>query len=174
MSLDRISEPLPQSISLNVSSSCNLGCAYCYAGRGGFAGVQPRPMAWDVARAAIDRLLAVAEPGAPVTIGFLGGEPFANRKLIHEAVAYATASGGRLGLDVRFSVTTNGTLLRAPDLPLLRRHPFAVTVSLDGSAEVQDAQRPRHRGGGAGRAWLIEWRRCWRSQEKRSSPRARQ
>jgi uncharacterized protein len=28
--------PAPQSISLNVSSSCNLACSYCYAARGKF------------------------------------------------------------------------------------------------------------------------------------------
>jgi uncharacterized protein len=144
--LDRIEEPAPQSLSLNVSSSCNLGCTYCYAARGGFGGLQAAPMRWQTARAAVDRLLAVAEPSRPITIGFLGGEPFANRSLIHAAVAYAAAAGARLGLDVRFSVTTNGTLLRAPDLELLRRHPFAVTVSLDGPASVHDAQRPQHRG----------------------------
>lgn len=156
VSLDRIVEPPPQCISLNVSSSCNLACTYCYAARGAFAGAQSKPMEWDVARAAIDRLLAEAEPGAPITIGFLGGEPFANRKLVHEAVAYASRAGGRLGLDVRFSVTTNGTLLRASDLALLRRHPFAVTVSLDGSAAVQDAQRPRHRGGEGSWALVVD------------------
>ena len=40
-SLDAISEPAPQSISLNVSSSCNLTCGYCYAARGNFGGAQP-------------------------------------------------------------------------------------------------------------------------------------
>ncbi len=45
-------------------------------------------------------------------------------------------------LDVRFSVTTNGTLLRAEDLALLRTHRFAVTISIDGGAAQQDRQRP--------------------------------
>src|SRR3712207_447085 len=61
ISLDRIDEPSPQSLSLNVSSSCNLGCTYCYAARGGFNGAQQAPMTWETACAAIDRLLAIAE-----------------------------------------------------------------------------------------------------------------
>jgi uncharacterized protein len=105
-------------------------------------------MSWDVARAAIDALLAGANRDAPVTIGFLGGEPFANRALIHAAVAHAAAAGVRQRLDIRFSVTTNGTLLQPADLDLLRRHPFAVTIILDGARAVQDTQRPRHRSGG--------------------------
>ena len=149
-SLDAIAEPAPQSISLNVSSSCNLTCGYCYAARGNFGGAQPTPMGWATARMAIDRLIAQADRDAPVTIGFLGGEPFVNRQLIHRAVAYATSEGMRHQLDIRFSVTTNGTLLEPADIALLRDHPFAVTISLDGAADVQDRQRPRP---GGGKSW---------------------
>jgi uncharacterized protein len=140
--LDRVVAPAPQSISLNVSSSCNLACSYCYAARGSFLGAQPNPMAWDTAQNAIDRLLSVADPHVPITVGFLGGEPFANRRLIHRAVEYASTEANRLGLDVRFSVTTNGTLLQEEDIELLRAHRFAVTVSLDGGQRVQNLQRP--------------------------------
>jgi uncharacterized protein len=146
--------PAPQSLSLNVSASCNLACAYCYAAQGGFAGAQPKPMAWAVAREAIDRLLARADPQAPITLGFLGGEPFVNRRLIHQAVAYAAAEGARRGLDVRFSVTTNGSLLEAEDRDLLRAHPFAVTVSIDGDAATQARQRPPAKGQGDGHGQL--------------------
>jgi uncharacterized protein len=147
--LDLAPEPAPQSLSLNVSSACNLSCGYCYADRGGFNGAQPRPMHRDVARAAIDRLLATADAAQPVTIGFLGGEPFVNRALIHAMVGYAAERGTQLGLDVRFSVTTNATLLTADDLRLIRSHPFAVTVSVDGGAAVHDRQRPRRDRGGS-------------------------
>src|SRR4029077_16939743 len=87
--LDNVVEPPAQSISLNVSSSCNLACSYCYAARGSFHGAQPEPMPWEVARAAIDKLLSGADPKSPVTVGFLGGEPFVNRRMIHRAVEYA-------------------------------------------------------------------------------------
>ena len=140
--LDQVPEPEPQSISLNVSSACNLACTYCYADRGAFNGAQSATMQPATARAAIDRLFATADAMQPVTVGFLGGEPFVNRALIHDTVAYAARTGRGRGLDVRFSVTTNATLLRTDDLALLREHPFAVTVSLDGGAAVQNAQRP--------------------------------
>jgi uncharacterized protein len=140
--LDQVPEPEPQSISLNVSSACNLACTYCYADRGAFHGAQAAQMESATARAAIDQLFATADVTRPVTVGFLGGEPFVNRALIHEIVAYATRAGRARELDVRFAVTTNATLLRQEDLALLRDHPFALTVSLDGGATVQDAQRP--------------------------------
>lgn len=140
--LEHVVQPSPQSISLNVSSSCNLSCSYCYAARGSFEGAQPEPMRWETARAAIERLLSEASTDAPVTVGFLGGEPFVNRRLIHRAVHYAAIEGAKNGLDVRFSVTTNGTLLAEEDVELLRKHRFAVTVSVDGGKQIQNLQRP--------------------------------
>jgi uncharacterized protein len=144
--LSRLPLPAPQSISLNVSSSCNLGCSYCYASRGGFGGAQSQVMDWDVAKRAIETLIRGSDPKGPVTIGFLGGEPFVNRRLIHRSVEHAAQLGAVQGRDVRFSVTTNGTLLRDDDIRLLRQHRFAVTVSIDGGAQVQDARRPTARG----------------------------
>ena len=144
--LDDVVEPAPQSISLNVSSNCNLSCSYCYAARGSFQGAQRDQMPWEVARAAIDKLLCGAEPLSPITVGFLGGEPFVNRRLIHRAVEYAAEEGSKHGLDVRFSVTTNGTLLQEEDVELLRKHRFAVTVSIDGGEQIQDLQRPTSEG----------------------------
>ena len=155
VTLDAVVTPTPQSISLNVSSSCNLSCSYCYAARGNFGGAQPAPMTWEVAQAAIDRLLSSCDPQAPVTIGFLGGEPFVNRSLIHQAVKYADVAARGTDIDVRFSVTTNGTLLRADDVNLLRSNRFAVTVSIDGGQQVQDSQRPLGRLGGQGSFRLV-------------------
>ena len=140
--LSRVPLPAPQSISLNVSSSCNLGCSYCYASRGGFEGAQSAVMSWEVARQAVEKVIAGSDAQGPVTIGFLGGEPFVNRRLIHRVVHHARRLGLTHRRDVRFSVTTNGTLLRDSDIRLLRDHAFAVTVSIDGGAAIQDARRP--------------------------------
>ncbi len=144
--LDVVSLPTVQSISLNVSSSCNLGCSYCYANQGNFKGKQKQMLQWETARIAIDRLLDEADSAAPITLGFMGGEPFVNRELIHRSVHYSTAIAQQRGLDLRFSVTTNGTLLREEDRQLLRQHRFAVTVSVDGGHEVQNRQRPMLNG----------------------------
>jgi len=140
--LSSVVVPAPQSISLNVSSSCNLSCAYCYAAQGNFGGSQPRPMTFETARHAIDSLLAQADPAAPITVGFMGGEPFVNARLIHQVVDYAASMAAQRSLDLRFSVTTNATLLQDPDIQLLREHRFAVTVSVDGGAQTHERLRP--------------------------------
>lgn len=143
LALDALARPAPQAISLNVSAGCNLACSYCYAGRGAFGGRQPAGMSWSVARAAVDRLLAGADPMHPITVGFLGGEPFVNAALIHRVTRYAAAEGRQRKLDVRFSVTTNATLLRPAEHTLLREHGFGVTVSIDGDPTTHNRQRPQ-------------------------------
>ena len=137
----------PTALSLNLAQSCNLACVYCYADQGRFGG-SPRIMTEPVAFAAIDAFLADAE-GAPLTLGFIGGEPFLASDLLHACVRRAAIAAARHGLDLRFSVTTNGTLLTEADRGLLRQHPFAVTVSIDGGRGVHDRQRPSRAGHGS-------------------------
>lgn len=149
VSLDTWSAPTPQSVSLNISAGCNLACGYCYAGQGAFGGAQPKGMGWDIARKTVDRLIDGADPASPVTIGFLGGEPLVNRSLLHRVVNYAADAGVSRERDVRFSVTTNGTLLDEADRMLFRRHRFAVTVSLDGDQQSHDRNRPTKSGKGS-------------------------
>jgi uncharacterized protein len=142
----------PAAISLNIAQSCNLACSYCYADEGRF-GAKPEFMPLEIARTAIDTTLTGAR-GRRVTIGFIGGEPFLNRPVLHESVAFAVCRGRELRTPVEFSVTTNATLLAAEDLDLLRRHTFAVSVSLDGSTEMNDRERRSLDGSSAGAAAL--------------------
>ncbi|MBB2932053.1 radical SAM/SPASM domain-containing protein [Paraburkholderia silvatlantica] len=116
-------------LSLNVAQTCNLACSYCYADEGRFGG-RARTMEAAVAFAAIDRLIEQARDR--ITVGFIGGEPFVNRQLMHDAVEYAKAGAKRAGLRITFSVTTNATLLSEEDLQFLRDEAFTITVSLDG------------------------------------------
>ena len=141
--------PAPQSLSLNVSSSCNLSCGYCYADRGAFGGAQAETMKLAVAQQAVERLLAVADPSRPITIGFLGGEPLRNRDLVHAVVNFAGERAKQQQLDVRFSITTNGTVIVDSDIKLFRDHRFAVTISIDGGGVAHDAQRPFSNGAGS-------------------------
>lgn len=138
----------PHSISLNVTSACNLGCRYCYADRGRFEGAQTGAMSFATARRAIDTLLDGADQDAPVTIGFLGGEPLLHPALLSDVVAYATARARGRRRRVGFSLTTNGTRITPAVADLLRAHPFAVTVSLDGGRAVHDRLRVNLLGGG--------------------------
>lgn len=131
-------------ISLNIAQSCNLSCSYCYADEGRF-GLPPGMMSAEVAKAAVDQLLNQSQ-GLRVTVGFIGGEPFVNRKTLYATVEYALERAAAIRSTVKFSVTTNATLLQPEDLDLLRKRGFAVSVSLDGSAEVNDQNRRSKNG----------------------------
>lgn len=140
--------PPVHALSLAIAQKCNLGCTYCYAQQGSF-GASPRDMALADALRAVDLLIDGAAPGARLTLAFLGGEPLANRAALRAATEHGAARAAERGLDLRFSVTTNATLLSPDDAAFFAAHRFAVTVSLDGPREVHDALRPMKGGGGS-------------------------
>lgn len=143
-----LAPPPLRSLSLNVAHGCNLGCRYCYADEGRFGG-KSRMMSAETARASVDRLFQEAEPKVDLVIGFMGGEPMLNRRVIEETAEYASGLAKAEGRRVKFSLTTNGTLLTADDAALFHRHQFSVTVSIDGPKELNDQLRPDRRGGGS-------------------------
>ena len=138
-------EPPLRALSLAVAERCNLGCTYCYAEGGSFGG-RARAMDWPVAEAAVQRLFAEAKPGERVNLAFMGGEPLSNRDLVRRATVAAVQLAGERGVEVGFSITTNGTLLTEQDADFFERHGFAVTVSLDGVGAVHDRLRPTKGG----------------------------
>jgi len=141
-------DPPLRSLSLAVAQACNLGCTYCYAQEGGFGG-KAKEMAWRTAETAVRRLFADAERGDTLHISFLGGEPLAARDLLRDATELATRLAREEGANAKFSITTNGTLLRPDDGAFFERHRFAVTVSLDGIGAVHDRLRPFKNGRGS-------------------------
>jgi uncharacterized protein len=143
-----LSEPPLHALSLAVSQSCNLGCGYCYAGQGGF-GRAPQQMPLERALAAVDMLLSGVPDQGRCNLAFMGGEPLANRAVITAATRHAAALAAPRGVQVAYSITTNGTLVTQADGDFFEEHGFAVTISLDGPAEHHDRQRPFKNGQGS-------------------------
>lgn len=122
-------------LTLVLTHGCNLACTYCYAGRK-FDRAMPRPVAWK----ALAR--AFAAPGRePITVSFFGGEPMLAFDEMVAAARLARRMARRQGREIRFTITTNGTLLSERHLDFLYEYGFYVTVSLDGTA-AQDRYRP--------------------------------
>jgi uncharacterized protein len=140
--------PPLRALSLAVAQKCNLGCSYCYAEGGSFGGPQTS-MEIDTALASVELLFSDVTAGERVNLSFLGGEPLMSRPVIHAATERASEIGAARGVDVTFSITTNGTRLTAADGAFFERHGFAVTVSLDGPAAVHDRLRPFRSGRGS-------------------------
>jgi uncharacterized protein len=133
-------DPKPTSVTLFLTTSCNLRCTYCYASAGD---TPKRSMPMEVARRGIDFVIANAlELGAPaIEIAYHGGgEPSVNWKTLTESMAYAREQAGRVGLEVHAAMACNGVL---PDFKIdwIIENLDGVSLSFDGLPEVHDAHR---------------------------------
>ena len=121
---------------LEVTHCCNLACAYCfvrnyYADQGGM-------MTMETARRAIDMI----PPDRPLSIGFFGGEPLLNWKLIQAVVAYVSDLADKRKVGKHFHIATNAILLDDERIRFLDENGFSLVVSLDGPEEVHNRLRP--------------------------------
>jgi uncharacterized protein len=137
-----------RAFSLAIAQKCNLGCTYCYAEGGDFGGAS-KSMSDEVSLKAVRSLFDGVPAGEGVKLAFLGGEPFANRAGLRRATELAAELARERGVQIGFSVTTNGTLLTEEDAEFLAAHCFNVTVSLDGVGAKHDALRPFKDGRGS-------------------------
>jgi uncharacterized protein len=142
-----LADPPLHALSLAIAQKCNLGCTYCYAQQGEFGGTA-KNMTGETADRAVDLLVSGAEPGARLNLAFLGGEPLVNRSVLQVTTRRAAQLAEQRGVTMTFSITTNGTLLTEADAAFFEEFGFAVTISLDGPADVHDALRPDKGGRG--------------------------
>ena len=127
-------------LALVLNHRCNLRCRYCYTGR-----KFDRAMPLEVARMAVDFGLAQSTTGH-LTLSFFGGEPLLEIEAMEAVVAYAERRARETSCTLAFSISTNGTLLDARRLTLLRDNAFHIQVSIDGVAAAQDLMRPYEDG----------------------------
>ncbi|MBI5517391.1 MAG: radical SAM protein [Deltaproteobacteria bacterium] len=128
-------------VSLVLTHDCNLACTYCYTGE-----KFRREMDWETAERSVDLAFRETPPGAPVDVGFFGGEPLLCWDMLVRVGDYARARAEREGRRLRLAVTTNGTLLTRERTDTLARLGVEVTLSLDGTREAHEATRPQKGG----------------------------
>lgn len=127
---------------LCLTTRCNLRCTYCYAAAGETAA---RALPFEVGRRAIDEVCrgAVEAKQPSFTLAFHGGgEPTLARATLRQLVEYARG----LAIPCHVTMTTNGCWPDA-DREWLLDHLDSVSLSCDGIAEIQNAQRPAAGGG---------------------------
>jgi uncharacterized protein len=98
-------------------------------------------MTLEAAQGSLDLLFKDAQPGEKLNLSFLGGEPLINRALIQTITRQAADRAKTQDVRLGFSITTNGTLLKADDADFFEEHGFAVTISLDGIGKDHDRLR---------------------------------
>ncbi len=137
---------------LNVTSKCNLSCTYCYEygeDRLVDEGTMPRFMDEKTARDSVEFMLSQSKGQKVVNLTFFGGETLLNFKLLQTTMDYALRRGDEEGKRVRFSLTTNGTLLKPDVIEWLSENDVGVTISIDGPEEMNDQFRVLNNGMGS-------------------------
>ena len=143
----RSPEYLVKALCFNVAHDCNMACRYCFAGKGSFGGSRDL-MPLEVAFRGIDFLIENSRARKKCEVDFFGGEPLLNFPLIKKTVDYARRRGREEGKEFKFTLTTNGLLLKEEVMEYLDREDFSVVLSLDGRKEVNDRLRTLQGGGG--------------------------
>lgn len=133
---------------IQVSHRCNLDCTYCYAQGGNFGG-PGEMMSETTARSAVDFLLRESGTHRTCIVNFDGGEPFLNFPLVKSTTAYARVKARQWGKQVRFNISTNGTLLAKENMDFLTQNSFGIGISIDGDQSTHDGARKFKNGRGS-------------------------
>lgn len=127
---------------LQVTQGCNLKCGYCSFASDNykfFRSHSSNRMSWEVAQKAIDYYLRHSVDSDEYYISFYGGEPLLAYDLIVQAVNYVHKEYPYH--EVKFGMTTNGTLLKDEKLDFLVKNNFILTLSIDGPKKIHDFNR---------------------------------
>ncbi len=125
---------------LNISHACNLQCAYCFAGGGAYGGPQ-EVMSIGLAKDAVEWVLGSCN-SKRIVLNLFGGEPFLNVSTLCETIVYAVNRCRQRDQHLSIVLSTNGTMNLLEVGNKLRRVQHWITVSLDGSASLQNLNRP--------------------------------
>jgi len=129
----------PTTGTLLLTSYCNLACIYCYA-----ENPDHHAMSFPMTKRAVDFLVknAIAAGRQRIKIRFHGaGEPTLNWDVLVRTTEYARKASQENGLDVHFSITTNG-VMTDDERSWLGKHMQFVSLSFDGKSDTQNMQRP--------------------------------
>lgn len=130
-------------LTLCLTHDCNLRCGYCYAGR-----KRPVVMSGETAFRSIDFGLERAQKEGKalgkrpeILIGFFGGEPLLEWDLLRKCREYAEKEAAPSGIRLKWTLTTNMTLLTEERVEWLMEQGFHLGLSLDGNAAMHGVWR---------------------------------
>lgn len=129
-----------QSLWWCTTRTCNFDCRYCYQG----SHVEvPKGLVKSMPPEVLDLALpwAVDWTTHGLDVIWYGGEPTLSAALVREAVPKWEDAFAAAGKALKFSLTTNGSLLTEPLRRWLDEHKFRLLLSLDGPPRTHDQTR---------------------------------
>ncbi len=133
-------DPEPISVTLFLTTACNLRCTYCYASAGD---TPTKNMPLEVAIRGIDY---VANNAAKKTSPYFevlyhgGGEPTVNWRTMTESFNYARQKAREVNLEVRAATASNG-VLKDWQIDWIIENLHSVNLSYDGLPSAHDKHR---------------------------------
>lgn len=135
---------IAKNITFIVTKDCQLACKYCY-----LVGKNSKErMSWDVAKQAIDYILAQEYKEDSVVWDFIGGEPFLEIDLIDRICDYLKMEMFRLNHhwfnSYRFSFSTNGINYDSEKVQqfIAKNHShLSIGLTIDGTKRKHDLNR---------------------------------
>lgn len=110
-----------------LTEECNFQCSYCFQSGG------REVLKLSTAQKALDFFLQFSEQNC--FINFTGGEPLLVFDLLKHIVSDSQDIYSQSKREMRFVITTNGSLIDENVLDFLRNHRFFVILSFDGLAQ---------------------------------------
>jgi len=137
-----------KALCLHIAHDCNLACRYCFAGEGEYKGDRSM-MSYEVGKKALDFLVANSGSRRNLEVDFFGGEPLLNFEVVKQLVAYGRELEKTHDKNFRFTLTTNGVLLKDEIIEFANKEMDNIVLSIDGRKEVHDYMRPFKNGAGS-------------------------
>ncbi|GLC28631.1 thioether cross-link-forming SCIFF peptide maturase [Clostridium omnivorum] len=141
------SQSFIKALCLNIAHDCNLKCKYCFADEGEYKGCR-EIMTAEVGKKAIDFVINASGPRKNIEVDLFGGEPLLAFDVIKEIVEYAKVQQKLHNKVIRFTMTTNATLLTDEIMKYIDENMGNIVLSIDGRKEVNDEVRVRFDGSG--------------------------
>lgn len=153
---DRSAAACLTDLTLNLTSSCNLRCVYCWNDHGKYSNrrflekqtgklssnIKDEHMPVETALKAVDILVGARGKDNDLVVDFYGGEPLLNIKTLMATVDYCRKNQSKWGVTFHFLLATNGTFLTPDVAEALVGKGVQVAVSIDGPKAVHDNNRP--------------------------------
>ena len=136
---------------VKVTNRCNLKCSYCYWFKDKTSFKKPPFLSLDNALRLIDRVKDYCKQNKidSFHLGLHGGEPLLWPTKIAEQFFERGLGLKKEGIELTFSLQTNGTAVTDKWLDLIEKFNVRIGISIDGTREIHDKYRVDFSGQGS-------------------------